>query len=167
MTKKNGGFTLMELLVVVLIIGILAAVALPQYQLAVGKSKYATLKNTVFPMIHAVQLYYLANGTKPSGFDDLDIDIPGRINSTTARFNKITCRYDPTTYNLVFVECSFAVSSDSIILRSHFYTDGSYKIINSCVTGKENTLGNKICASETRKQGTLSSAGNEMLYRYY
>ena len=65
--RESKGFTLVELMIVVAIIGILAAVAVPYYQKYIQKSR---LTSMVWPGIHAIQTnlaaYYSANGTLPT-----------------------------------------------------------------------------------------------------
>ncbi len=75
MRGKVNGFTLIELLVVVLIIGILAAVAVPQYQKSVEKSRMAGAISLVKSVGDAQKIYYLANGTYTTNFEDLDIEL--------------------------------------------------------------------------------------------
>ena len=55
---KAKGFTLIELMIVVAIIGILAAVALPQYQDYTKKSKFAEVVSMVGAARTAVELCY-------------------------------------------------------------------------------------------------------------
>ena len=77
------GFTLIELLVVVLIIGILAAIALPQYNIAVEKSRAAEAFTSIRALTNAVQVWGLANGndydvllTEKDPFSVLDVSLP-------------------------------------------------------------------------------------------
>lgn len=56
------GFTLIELLVVVLIIGILSSVALPQYTIAVEKSRLAEAMTTLNYMQKMIQVDYMETG---------------------------------------------------------------------------------------------------------
>ncbi len=74
--KNRKGFTLLELLVVVLIIGILAAIALPQYKFAIAKSKFNAFKSTVKAIAEARERYYLVNNQHTNDLDELDINIP-------------------------------------------------------------------------------------------
>ena len=60
--KNKKGFTLIEMLVVVLIIGILATIALPQYQMAVTKSKVASILPLMRRWKDALMEYKLQHG---------------------------------------------------------------------------------------------------------
>ena len=59
---RARAFTLMELLVVVLIIGVLAAVAVPQYKRAVLKSRFSTLMPVANSLAKGNEVYYLSQG---------------------------------------------------------------------------------------------------------
>ena len=81
--KNCKGFTLLELLVVVLIIGILAGIALPQYQLAVDKSKFATYQSLAKNIADAYIRYMLIQNDAPADIDQLDIGLPSGYTKTS------------------------------------------------------------------------------------
>ena len=79
--KNKLGFTLIEMLVVVLIIGILAGIALPQYQMAVTKAKVASILPIMRRFYDGMAERKLLHGTyDPEGLEgevsDLDANWP-------------------------------------------------------------------------------------------
>ena len=68
---------LIELLVVVLIIGILAAIALPQYFRAVEKSRASEASTVLGAINHAQSIYRMAHTGYATQFADLDVDLQG------------------------------------------------------------------------------------------
>jgi type IV pilus assembly protein PilE len=61
--KSVKGFTLIELMIVVAIVGILAAIAYPSYQQYVIKSNRAAAQSTMMDLAVRQQQYLLANRT--------------------------------------------------------------------------------------------------------
>ena len=73
--QNKKGFTLIEMLVVVLIIGILAGIALPQYQKVIDKAKIIKLMPLVDGIIKSQEIYFITNGEYALDLSNLDIDV--------------------------------------------------------------------------------------------
>lgn len=65
--KAQKGFTLIELMIVVAIIGILAAIAIPQYQNYVGRANVASAVSTLSSNKTGLEDYVLNYGEFPDG----------------------------------------------------------------------------------------------------
>ncbi len=167
--KNKLGFTLLELLVVVFIIGILAAIALPQYKLAVGKTKFSTLKNITKSVWDSAQRYYMVNNSYPKTTSGLDIgfDIKeenyatiGYLRFTTS--DEIECTVWNKIPNL-FAACGREIFGKRILF--YVKSDGSPQ---ECLvySADENHITNKICQNETNKKTGNCDSGDYCFYYY-
>ena len=75
--NNKKAFSLIEVLVVILIVGILTAVALPQYQKAVIKGRFSQALTYAAVIRDAEYIYHTTYNTYTTDLNELDVNIPG------------------------------------------------------------------------------------------
>lgn len=69
--RADAGFTLVELMIVMLIVGVLMAIAVPQYLSALKGAKEAVLKEDLHVLRNAIDAYTVDKDKAPQSLDDL------------------------------------------------------------------------------------------------
>lgn len=115
--KKRKGFMLIELIIVIAIVGILAAIAVPNLVGMTNEAKVAKIQADLSTIGTAAEMYYIKKGSYPDKLTDLVGDnlylknLPekpsGAGEYTLGSKGEVTCTFDGKTYS------SYGTSSDS------------------------------------------------------
>lgn len=147
---NKKAFTLLELLVVVLIIGVLAAIALPQYKYAVLKSQYSALKDNTRVLTDAVERYFIVHDVCPKKYQDIDIELAGVQNIVEEKTHTDMFFSDGSSCEIWFnaekIACRKVIFGKQMLYAQ--YLNKTYECVSEKSASED--IQNRLCKEETK-----------------
>ncbi|WP_448215962.1 pilin [Endozoicomonas sp. 2B-B] len=141
MKKQQSGFTLIELMIVVAIIGILAAVAIPQYQAYQSRALVSTALSAIAANKVGVENWVMENGVVTGTPADIGVNQPSNGNITLVP--STATPDDPSTTDVD--ESAPAEDGAGAIVYS--FTSGTPDVNGNAITLFRSAAGVWVCQS--------------------
>ena len=145
-----------------MIIGILSAAALPQYELAVAKARFSRFLPLMRNIDAAQQVYYMANGEYSKDLHNLDIAFPpGAETETSTRFVYEDFECFLGAANLVSLYCRD--NKYNFPRLEKYFSSQSFL----CWSGPNDRLGARVCKALAGKSVRDGVSTDGALGDYY
>jgi type IV pilus assembly protein PilA len=148
--QAQQGFTLIELMIVIAIIGILASIAIPQYQIYTQRTEATTSIAGVRTVQLAIQEFYSSNGAEPTAIGDLNqfgIDAQSLLDIAAANpiINTVTTAYAAGQADIIILfndapNAPADLAGETMVIRG----TGTNGIINFAIDTTDSTLDAKF-----------------------
>jgi len=143
---KSKGFTLIELMIVVAIIGILAALALPAYQDYTARAKVSEPITILRALKSDIHSYYGDNGQFPS-IAELTAYAGGKV--LAGKFTSIVQSVAPGLYQAT-MNSHVGARMNSATVALSFYADSEGLVAHTCKPGTTNPIPDEYLPWECR-----------------
>lgn len=115
---KQNGFTLIELMITVVIIGILATIALPAYQEYVKRGHRAAAQSEMMDIANREQQFFLANRSYATTLAGLSYTLPASVGARYTAAIAANNAATPPNFTITFTATGAQATDGNLTLNS-------------------------------------------------